>query len=236
MASPSAAIARSWGAAAATLPTGATHIWDASLLSYADGTVLSGSTSQWTDTGSSPTNLNTAITAYPTFYKTTSANLINGHPAVFFDGAHAISTGVQITQAQPFTIAIILQPTEAISSTIYYLMTSTTAALECVSVSNQFTLYAGSANLSNGTYDLNSHLTVWVCNAASSQLVIDGSSASGSPGAAGYANEIVYVGAEGNSTHFFKGLIGFVAMWPRAFSAGDLTAMHSYSQTNWGTP
>ena len=76
--------------------------WDAQAITgLADGAAVT----TWPDASGGGHDLNTHL-GTPTYYSSTTANLIHGHPAVKFNGDGWLATTGALAQAQPYTIFV----------------------------------------------------------------------------------------------------------------------------------
>lgn len=212
-------------------PAGATYWYKADTLSgLADGTLLT----SWTDSSNSGHNL-TSIVGTPTYYKTTAANLIHGHPAVRFNGNGSAATASAVTLNQPFTVCFIGQAAniqnmyafgEGAGSVTFQYTGGTGAPYE---------IFAGSA-LSGGAADLNVHVFSVQFNTTASLARRDGTTVitSGNAGTNNISTVFVVGGANTSGGSFeWNGLIGELLVYPSAISATVMGQVETYLTTKW---
>ena len=222
------------GSVPAVLPSSPFANYDASVLTGTDGQTLS----SWPGVSGPTLSSSVPGMSFPSWWKTTTANMINGQPAVSFSGTQATVAASAISQSQAFTVAVIAKPSEAISANTYYFVSSNTGATDFYAQTNAVHLYAGTATSGVGTYDTNAHLFVGIFNGSSSTIQVDGTSGSGLAAGAGALSGAFAVGNGSSSSSVgpFKGLMGQVVMWSRALSGSDLASLRAYSKAKWGTP
>jgi hypothetical protein len=170
-----------------------------------------------------------------TYYKTTTAKLINSLPAVWVN-AQGYSKAGTLT-SQPYTVVWI--GGVAAINTFYYLSDDTASntggALAVFSTSNQFAYQAGIWQQGGQALDTLQHLVIGVFNyAAVSALYVDQAwVSSGNPG-----NRTENFGRLGTSASGSP-LNGFICEWAlysAALTATDIANWQAYAKTKWATP
>jgi len=229
--------------AAATTPPGppvSGYIawWDASAITgAADNTKLAA----WADGSANHNDLAQATGAnQPTYYKTTAGKLINGKPAVWFDGAATFMSPVSVTAAQPFTIVVVAQNTSAAATS--FVMVGSAAGSYAFYYRSPSPGPAGFAIVATGTlatvggFDQNLHCFTGVYNDTASFLAMDAVSATPgtSPGTSGLVGTM-YVGRT-NVGLYWNGPICEIIIYPSALNSTDRAAVASYLKAKWGTP
>ena len=220
-----------------TPPAGYLGWWDASQITgVADGAALA----TWNDLSVQGHTLSQATgAAQPTFYKTTGAKLVNGLPAVWFDGTDDLmNTAIAgWTITQPFTVAVVVQmATSSVmpwaggnGATFPYLYND---------VANKAELNAGGANQEVGpVLGTGLHALVSVLNAAASSVNIDGTiyTVAATPGGSGWTNGFA-VGAYTGGAFFVNGPICEVLVYGSALTPTVQATLYSYLHTKWATP
>jgi hypothetical protein len=172
-----------------------------------------------------------------TYYKTTGAKLVNGLPAVWWNGGVANNGHATLTFAQPFTIAFVFQSNSAANQSL--LSDNVADFLVSLNIAaGQYRYGAGTNVTPSQSTDTNLHSLIVVFNGASSTWTLDGITSSPSnAGGAGSANRLVYIGYNGNSgTNPFSGPIPETSIWASAFTAGQISEEYHYLKAKWGTP
>jgi hypothetical protein len=236
--------------AAATTPAGPpggyAARWDASQITgVADGAALA----SWPDLSGNAHDLSASGANRPTYYKTTSANLMNGQPTLLFDGANSMmrDTSPYVTPAQPYTICAACRPTSSFNTnyeTVVGSASFTAAMIDPAAnkwaAMNDVSQITGSATAALGQ----STGVIGVFNGGSSSVWVNGTSVgSGNLGATALNGLIV--GARSGASppplsptanSYWRGLIGEVLIYPSALSAGNITSVTTYFHSKWGTP
>lgn len=178
----------------------------------------------------------------PTFFITTGANLINGHPSVKFSATGYFRSTAVATQNQPVTVYTVLKVT-----------TTTTNFFGDISASPN--IYVGGSNgagagngyylqtangasfIQGGTNDSTAHTVTWQANGASSLIRVDGTQvASGQVGATGIVGGL-NLGTQNNATTGTAGMllgqwVGYQALHTTAQMQNNEAAL----KAKWGTP
>jgi hypothetical protein len=211
--------------------------WDATQISgVADGSALA----SWPDLSANTFNMTAAGTARPTYYSTTSAGLINGHPAVSFNGTTNVMTNGAVLQntAPPVTLFAVFKQVSLVNGAVFF---GEFAAFECFSLaynSNQghWEVSHHGTNLVNSQVpDTNPHVIVGVVNGSSSLVQIDGGTVDTGtlPGNSSTTNPF----AIGDySSSFMNGLIGEVIVYLSALSTVNQLRVTQYLKNKWGIP
>lgn len=221
------------GGGGALPPTGYLAWYDATqIVGVADGASLA----SWPDMSGNHYDLAQATGAnQPTFYSSTAAQLINGHPAVRFDGTASfmVASGFPNT-SPPYTIFVVsLTP---VTTTQIILMTAGLYPQVYYALGDFF-MSNGSAVGDGGT-GTNAHAIGALINDPNSFLYVDGAVGAG-PTTAG-ANSSTGALTVGRSTilttQFLNGAIGEIIWYSSALSAAQLTTVRHYLAAKWGTP
>lgn len=208
--------------------TGLAAWYDASQISgVADGASLT----SWPDLSGNGITLSTARTVYPTFYKTTSAFLVNGLPSVLMGASAGIGTaslgGIGIS-AQPDTVFLVFKLSGLVSgnSRVYDCAGGSRQLFEADST-NQYGLFAG-ANATGGTTALGVHYVTAIYNGASSVMRVDGVNItlSGSPGTNNVTGPLLGGGS-------LNGQICEAALFSGALSSANYGSIESYLAAKW---
>ena len=172
------------------------------------------------------------------YYKTTSANLINGHPAVLFNGTSDLwenDATFPASFAQPFTIQFVCRSK---STSTQFLWISRGAPHTDATIGPDYEMSAPTT-LFGGTSDATTaHVISCVCNGASSTLRVDGTVIqSGSAGANGITNGLNFGDTFPGGAHaFFSGSWGEILIYASALSTANLAANETALKAKWGTP
>jgi hypothetical protein len=204
--------------------------WDASQITSppADGAVLS----SWNDLSGNGHTLTQATTASkPTYYSTTTAKLMNGLPAVWFNGS-ATEMDAALVLAQPFTVVAWCQNLNTGSVQGYVFEGQASAVYVRASGTGLgFQAYAGNAFVVQGPYDTSAHYVAAVYNGASSSVTVDTATTTGNAGANGITTTL-QLGAN-NGSFAFNGPICEVIVYPSALSGANITALNTYLAGKW---
>ena len=222
-----------------------THLDATQITGTSDGTAIA----SWTNLANvgSPT---TATTGHqPTYYSTTSGKLINGKPAVYFNGSTSYMTIAAGAGNSFHLIALVYQPqtgggvlvssTTTSTSTSWYFSQSDTSfaardgnpqQTSSVTTTNQ-TSSAHTAIIRFDDFTFGP--AVWYDGTKSSLALADGCNSSGD-GAA-------ILGAfSGGTSSWYPGLIGELLIWSSTQTDSDLVtgtdSVYKYLKAKWGTP
>jgi hypothetical protein len=223
------------GAAAATPPvTGYRAWWDATALTaLADGAALTswpdGSANGWTLTPGGA----------PTFYKTTAAGLINGHPAVTFSGSGQWlhNTGSFPAGSIPLLVlAVVKLAATPVNWVIYDLGGQANGGAKATTV----WAMTDAASLSGGATDLNPHQVTFfhAASGGTRYLRVDGTQVASSASSFTSGDGAVALGAWTTGSNFWNGLMGEVIVYTAAgaVTAPQVAATEAYLKAKWGTP
>lgn len=210
------------------------------------GSVLNGSATQctdgqnvqtWKDQSGNGFDLTETAPAPAAFYNSTTANMINGHPSVYFGQvAGYFSTGA-FSLSQPFTVYCVIRDNAGGSGG--YVWTSSTSSPLCRFICiADYEVYANSATMSGGTTDTTAHTTVQVLNGASSLIRVDGSQvASGNPGSAAIGSSLVIGNVWlGGASNPWKGPMGELIFYSVAHNTTQMQQNEAALKAKWGTP
>jgi hypothetical protein len=226
------------------IPTGPTippvagyTIWyDASQMTgLADGAKVA----TWADV-TGPNTLTQATPAnQPAYFKTTAANLINGHPAVKFDGTTSFMVGPAsqpVDHPQPVSFVFVCQPVAVPSGNAPLLVDN--AYTGTYAVAAVWGQYAGAnASTSLPVTAGTSYFLVSILNGATSTMTANATtSAAINPGTLGYATSSQFQVAKSPSNIYFSVLIGEMLAYPFLLSPAQITSLRTYAQSKWGTP
>lgn len=206
----------------------------------ADGAALA----TWHDLASGFDLSQSSPTNRPTFYSSTAAFLINGHPAVWVAGVSGATSyymnTVSVSQAGPLTLMAVVTTDQPAAGITQNIMTDNntpaTSLVMADSVTPVYTIQGGgsSSSLSGGTVDMHAHLVVAVLNGASSALDVDGVQvASGTLGTAGITNGLRF----GNVSPANGDVgLGEFRVYTLALTSQQRNFLHLEAQNKWGTP
>jgi hypothetical protein len=217
-------------------PVGGYYAWyDATQIAgVADGTVLT----SWADSSGNGRNLTSSV-GTPTFYKTTSAKLINGNPTVFFNRDGYLTAGAAFTPAQPVTIFAVAK--RAVTNEEHDLFGQTSNRLivfaDSGSSGGVWHLTAGSPAAAGSANNTNLHVLTAQFNGSSSLLRDNGSQIIGpaSVGTVGYTTPFVAGSSAATAATSWRGPIGELIVYPSALSTTDMASVESYLTTKWTT-
>jgi hypothetical protein len=223
--------------AAALPPVGGYSAWydAAQIVGQADASALAA----WPDLSGNGRHLSATGTAQPTYYKTTSAKLVNGLPAVWYDGTNNYMTVTTFGAplAQPFSLFAVWGA-NVYTGNAMLLMSDLGASIWHFGtfIDSHYHAYLG-ATLEGATsliVDGLAHLENAVINGASSSLYLDrGLLVSGNAGAVPISSLAMCTNSSGLRV---AGMICEALIYPSALSTGDRQAVENYLRTKWGTP
>lgn len=182
----------------------------------------------------------------PTYYKTTSANLINGLPAVLFTSASlqyvAVTSGATVVVAQPNTVFAIATLTSlsggaSAGNGRLYDSGGATRQLLDLNASSHYEIYAGSSVLAAGTPATGLHQLSAVFSGTSSTLRVDGAtviSTGSSPGANGITGLQLGGTSIGGPQAYLGGSVGEFIVYSGALTGPQIAQVESYLTTKWG--
>jgi concanavalin A-like lectin/glucanase superfamily protein len=207
--------------------------WDATAITgVADAAALS----SWTDSSGNGHTLTSTFN--PTYYKTTSAKLVNGLPAVWFNGSNTSMTATVSSQVQPVTLIAVVSGATSLSSGPCLIATNAGSG-DILAATNTVWFYnAGNGVVGGGpTPNSGTHQVAGVFNhAGASSLTVDGStSTTADPGAIAPGPNCT-IGATGGGGGFLNGALCEIIYYPFALSSTDIGSVASYLSPKWGTP
>jgi hypothetical protein len=215
--------------------------WDAQAINANDATAVA----SWADSSGNGRTASQATPAnQPTFYKTTSANLINGHPAVKFNGtstnlATAAPLAVPVGSWSVFTVTQVA----ALWEVAFYNGTPASDGFSGVMTNASATatmavLFGGQAwiQVSPSTPTLGvAHNYICAWNGTNPMSVtIDGTAQSPANAPSSPVPPTGSAQIGGNGSYWHNGLIGEIIVYPFALSAGQMSSLHTYAQSKWG--
>lgn len=188
----------------------------------------------WPDESGNGRNL-TVITGTPTYYSSTTAKLIHGHPVVYFNGDGSAEQTGTLTLSQPFTIFVIMRMDTSNAMAPWGQGSGTIDFFSSGGVGAQLRLFAG-ATLAGGAADTAVHVITSQVNGASSLVREDGTVIMG-PGTAG-TNTIttpflVGAAATGTGVLNFQGPIGELLFYPSALTTSQMASVEAYLAAKW---
>lgn len=235
--------------AAPAAPVAGYALWlDASQITgVADGAALS----SWPDQSANAYNFTATTTQRPTYYKTTAAKLINGNPAVWFNGTSNVmgtASGVQAVNATDGTWTAFLVGYHNTTAVVLFLDARAVVNEMQLGVNGSGLSFFASAYLASGTHyapgqsglslSAASVVAALVSSSAATAYV---NGAAGTPvtvsGALQTATQTVTLGAAGGTGgNFVSGPICELLIYPSALSAANMAANQAYLKAKWGTP
>jgi hypothetical protein len=207
---------------------------DLGITNVADDTAIAA----WPDISGNGYNLTQSTGGdQPTFYKSTTAKLINGLPAVWFSGAQYMVNTTIPTTSQPVTMVVVGIYTSSFSGTPVMLADGSAAhAVELAAgATPTLEMYAGTV-LGGGTPVLGDlYLQIGVFNGSSSLLRVNGTALeSGAAGSNAFTGGVV-VGASASIAQFLTGAISHVIIFPYALNVLQCEAIEAFMANHWGT-
>lgn len=202
--------------------------YDASQITgIADG----GSLASWSDSSGNGYTMTQATGGdQPTYYKTTSAKLINGLPAVWFNGSTDSIGNTAISVAQPVTIFVVAQRT---SGTGQLFAGDNVDQLTFAASGSVWELYAGSPLNGSTAFDTSVHVFSTVANSSSSLFRVNGTQqAAGNAGTFGLIGGLLLSGSFAG-TGLWTGPICEVIVYGSALLTASITSVESYLTTKW---
>jgi hypothetical protein len=195
----------------------------------ADGQTLTA----WPDASGNMRPLS-VVTGTPTFYKTTSAKLVNGRPAVWFNGDGGAASASAFTVPQPLTVFVEARCTDvSVTRMATGQGSGTCQVYEAGGGSGQWAIYAGNPVFGPGV-DTNLHCLTGLFNGGSSSLRVDGAATAGNSGAAGLTTAFVVGNAATSGTaSAWLGPICEVIVYPLALTAPQMASVEAYLAAKW---
>ena len=216
----------------------------ANLLAHYDATAITGQAdgstlSAWADSSPNGYNLATSGTNPPTYYSTTSANLIGGKASVKFASAsvNRMKAAAVPNTAAPLTLYVVQKAADTNNHAHLSEGTNTNSLL--VWTAPQWNVAQG-GSISGGVFDLNAHTETVVINGASSLIRVDGTQvASGTTGTAGIGGGggiLIGDWAGSLGSYLMNGLLGEWAIYSAAHNTTQMGQVETYLKSKWGTP
>jgi hypothetical protein len=226
--------------AAATPPVAGYLAWyDATqMTSLADGAACT----SWTDKSVNGFNAAFVGTA-PLFYKTTAANLINGHPAMKFASAGSSGFAATISATvTPVTVYAVCKETSGgtVQAAVFTLKPATTAVgnFRYNGAGGNFQL-AGLLGVTGGTQDALLHqFTMQINTSGATSLVREDATQimSGNCGNTSTWTEFDIGCYSGVAGYYFDGLFGEVILYAALHNLTQIQSVEGYLKSKWGTP
>jgi hypothetical protein len=214
-------------------PVGGYYAWyDATqIAAVADGTVLT----NWPDLSGNSRHLNDHV-GTPTYYKTTTAKLINGNPTVYFNKDGFMRSTVAFSQSQPVTVFIVARLDDPTFTSHTLILYGTDVVL--FSNSTGHWTIQNNTNVTDGSSDLNFHVFAALYNGVSSLLRADGTQIlTGDAGSNGFAGNVLYVGAlNASATTPWQGPVGEMIIYPSGLTTPQIQSVESYLTAKWSSP
>lgn len=192
------------------------------------------SAQQWNDQSGNANNVTQATAAARPIYK---INIINGQPAVRFDGSDD-RMAASFALVQPTTVFIVGK--KANTTQHGYFVDGITATGLILSDNNAvpvsssvWRLYAGSGVETAITIDTSFHVFGGIANGASSLISVDGATTSGNAGASN-ANGITLGSIGSQDAAFLNGDLAEVVIYDSALSDANRNKVESYLGTKYG--
>lgn len=214
---------------------GYTAWWDATAISgVADAAKLS----SWSDLSGHGWTLSQVIGAnQPTFYKTTAGQLINGLPAVWFDGAATYMSNSSLTVAQPYTLLVVARSSDTGTSRAVYGNSTQNAMLQSNYPAGIWVIYNGTALVNSTTpADTSLHVFAHVANSSASAIWVDGTKTAGNPGTAALGGPFVFGARSDSPSLVWNGPICEMIIYPSPLSDADINSTTTYLTNKWLVP
>jgi hypothetical protein len=215
---------------------GYTSWWDATQIGVADGAALSA----WNDLAGTNHLAQATGANQPTFVKS-GANQINGHPCVRFNGTSHYMATAGPSISQPYSIFVIARPEGSAVSCAVGTVNYTAVLVQTPmtwEIYNSTNLDAPANSASVGRADM----VIAQFVGASSALTVNGAATVTGPIGTVAANGAI-VGANSSSaapplapSTYWLGGIGEILLYPSLLSPAQISSLHGYAQSKWGTP
>jgi hypothetical protein len=211
---------------------GYTAWYDATLITgVADGAALS----SWPDSSGNGHTLTQATGAnQPTYYKTTTAKLLNGQPAVWFNAGQVMATTGMGVLAQPCTFVFVAECLNGGSVPVLF---NTGSGNVLVYVNTTvWTVNAASAAATTLTPGTSLHFGAVVLNGASTVVYQDAASQTVNPGSNTWGQTTLLGANSAAAANPWSGPVGEFIIYPSALTSGQISSLYSYVQAKWLTP
>jgi hypothetical protein len=203
--------------------------YSADAILAADGSLVA----QWNDTSGNARHLTQATSASQPTYRS-SVSVLNGKPAVEFDGVDDFIRSAALTLAQPFGIVVVFAGAGTSGEVLLGRYSGAGQAPILRNLTGAWSMFAGS-NLSSGSANSSAHLLMSAFNGATSALYADG--AAGVTGNAGTnTSSGIRLGNDFNSTGALSGHIAYAAIKASALTTQERSDLLGWAQYFYGTP
>lgn len=186
-----------------------------------DGDALS----SWADSSAAAHNLSQATGANQPLYKT---NIINGKPAVRFDGVNDFLASASGLGPYATTTIFVVTKTGVISSGTH----AVAGAEQIFYAAGGFKLFAGAVLASGVGADATSYYLTAQFNGASSKLRVSGAQTSGDAGTTALTQ--LTVGSSSAGGNPWSGDIAEAIFYSGVLSAANITAVEAYLKAKYG--
>jgi hypothetical protein len=175
-------------------------------------------------------------TGTATYYKTTAANLINGHPALWFDGSttYLQSTATVTFASLPFTVQVVLR--EAAATGTHGIMTNSDNSAATETLSTLYRQVWFNVLGQFGSRDTGVHVLSFVCISGNSSIRKDGAvlGTNGTVPGGAATNSPIYIGSLGGTNSPFNGAIGEILVYSGvSLAPTDIAANETYLTNKW---
>ena len=206
----------------ATFPTEVTGLvnrWRADSIAAANGSAVA----SWAAlTGG--VALTAAGTAQPTYITAG----INGKPVVRFDGTTDRLDATVTDRMQPVSVMVVAKlASTAVSGMLY-----NAEGVELYAEGGRWIGWGGAA-LDGGAATTSASTIIFVANGASSAVNVNGTQVAGNAGSTGH-NAPINVGDYSQGGYRLGGDIAEIAVYSRALTASDITALRAYTVAQYG--
>jgi len=214
--------------------------YDAQQVNATDGS----SVTSWADlTGSYPATQGTPANQ-PKFYKSTPANLINGHPAILFDGVATYLSTLTPVLTTPISLFCVVKLSVTDTNNKSVAGPSSGHSFLFSTSTNWITFFPSAMYGPTASATTNPiAITAVISPITSPPSFVQTDSAILTTATAYTASDTGYmIGGNWGGTNqtvpgnYFPGLIGELILYPFALTTAQANSMHTYAQTKWGTP